>query len=60
VEAKGAGGHPVHHTLLENGVVIVEGLNLSEVEPGDYTFACLPLRITGGDGGPARAVLIED
>jgi arylformamidase len=59
VEAKGAGGHPVHHTLLENGVVIVEGLNLSEVEPGDYTFACLPLRITDGDGGPARAMLVE-
>jgi arylformamidase len=60
VETKGASGHPVHHTLLENGVIIVEGLDLSRVEPGDHTFACLPLRITGGDGGPARAVLIQD
>jgi arylformamidase len=59
VERKGAAGHPVHHILLENGVVIVEGLNLSEVEPGEYTLACLPLKIVDGDGGPARAVLIE-
>ena len=59
VEQKGAEGHPVHHILLENGVVIMEGLNLGEVEPGGYTLACLPLRIVDGDGGPARAVLIE-
>jgi arylformamidase len=59
VEAKGAEGHPVHHTLLENGVVIVEGLNLGDVEPGRYTLACFPLRIIDGDGGPARAILIR-
>jgi arylformamidase len=59
VEQKGAEGHPVHHTLLENGVIIVEGLNLSEVEPGQYTLMCLPLRIRDGDGGPARALLLE-
>lgn len=59
VEQKGAKGHPVHHTLLGSGVVIVEGLNLGDVEPGPYTLACLPLRIVDGDGGPARAVLIE-
>ena len=60
VELAGAEGHPVHHMLLENGTIIVEGLDLSNAEPGRYTFACLPLRITGGDGGPARAALIED
>lgn len=60
VEQKGAEGHPVHHILLENGVVIVEGLNLGDVEPGTYTLACLPLRIVDGDGGPARALLIAD
>jgi arylformamidase len=59
VEAKGAEGHPVHTTLLENGVIIVEGLDLSSVEPGSYTFACLPLRIADGDGSPARAMLVE-
>jgi arylformamidase len=60
VEQKGAPGHPVHHILLENGVVIVEGLDLGEVEPGPYTLACLPLKLLDGDGGPARAMLIAD
>jgi arylformamidase len=40
-------------------VVIVEGLNLGGVEPGEYTLVCLPLRLVSGDGGPARAILIE-
>ncbi len=59
VEQKGAPGHPAHHALLENGVVIVEGLNLGDVEPGRYTLVCMPLRIVDGDGGPARAMLIR-
>jgi arylformamidase len=59
VEKDGPPDFPVHHILLENGVIIVEGLNLAAVEPGNYAFACLPLLVTGGDGGPARAVLIE-
>lgn len=58
IEARGAPGHPTHKTLLEAGVVIVEGLDLSAVEPGNYQLACLPLRIEGGDGAPARAILI--
>ncbi|MBI4261551.1 MAG: cyclase family protein, partial [Actinobacteria bacterium] len=57
VEARGTEGHPVHHMLLERGVAIVEGLDLSAVDPGPYVLACLPLRIADGDGGPARAVL---
>lgn len=59
VEMRGAEGHPAHVELLANGVVIVEGLNLGEVAPGEYTIAVLPLMIVDGDGGPARAVLIE-
>jgi arylformamidase len=59
VERKGAQGHPVHTTLLSNGVVIVEGLDLGHAEPGQYTLACLPLKVVDGDGGPARAVLIS-
>jgi arylformamidase len=59
VEAKGAEGHPTHHALLENGVVIIEGLNMGDVDPGNYTLSCMPLRIVDGDGGPARAILIE-
>lgn len=49
----------VHHLLLEAGVVIVEGLNLSTVEPGDYQLLALPLKIVGAEGSPVRAVLIE-
>lgn len=59
IEARGAPGHPTHTTLLKAGVVILEGLNLAEVEPGAYELICLPLRIQGGDGAPARAVLVE-
>lgn len=60
VEARGAPGHPTHVELLSNGVVIVEGLDLRSVEPNrTYTLAVLPLRIVDGDGGPARAILIE-
>jgi arylformamidase len=50
--------YPVHRVLLGAGVVIVEGLNLAAVAAGSYHFVCLPLPITGGDGAPARAVLI--
>jgi len=51
--------HRTHLTLLSNRVIIVEGLNLSEVPPGDYELICLPLRIAAGagDGAPARVVL---
>ena len=50
--------YPVHRILLGVNVVIVEGLDLSAVAPGSYQLVCLPLRIVGGDGAPARAVLI--
>jgi arylformamidase len=48
-----------HRTLLEAGVVIVEGLDLREVNPGSYQLVCLPLKLAGSEGAPARAVLIE-
>ena len=47
-------GAPAHRALLSQGVVIIEGLNLAEAEPGMYEMYCLPLRIVGGDGAPAR------
>lgn len=47
-----------HCRLLEAGVVIVEGLNLAAVAPGEYHFICLPLKLVGSDGAPARAVLV--
>jgi arylformamidase len=59
IERKGAPGHPTHVTLLKAGVIILEGLDLSSVEPGQYTLMCLPLKIVGGDGAPARAFLAQ-
>ena len=50
-------GAPAHHALLSRNVSIIEGLNLSAVEPGMYEVYCLPLPIVGGDGAPARVVL---
>ena len=50
-------GAPAHHALLGSGVIIIEGLNLSDADPGQYEMYCLPLRIAGGDGAPARVVL---
>lgn len=57
IEAKGSAGHLVHKTLLKKNIVIVEGLNLRAVKSGSYQGAVLPLKIVGGDGAPARAVL---
>jgi arylformamidase len=52
-----AGSPETHRTLLSAGVVILEGLNLAGVSQGRYEFLCLPLKILGGDGAPARALL---
>jgi len=51
------GGSYVHKTLLSGGIWIIEGLNLSNVTPGNYDLICLPLSIVGGDGAPARAII---
>jgi arylformamidase len=48
-----------HHTLLGADLVILEGLLLTEVEPGEYFLVCLPLKLAGSDGSPARAILIR-
>jgi len=49
-----------HSILLDAGVVIVEGLNLQNIKPGAYQLICLPLKLSGSDGAPARVVLIEN
>ena len=59
IEREGSNGFPVHRHLLKNNVVILEGIQLTHVPPGVYTLVCLPLSIQNGDGGPARAILIE-
>ena len=50
---------PTHRVLLQAGVVIVEGLNLSNIMRGFYDLYCLPLKIADSDGAPARAILIQ-
>jgi arylformamidase len=50
-------GAPAHHILLGAGIIVIEGLNLRDVEPGVYEMFCLPLPAVGSDGAPARVVL---
>src|SRR3954469_4269393 len=59
IEQFHSGHHRTHKTLLGAGVVIVEGLQLSDPKAGRYELICLPLRLTGLDGAPARVVLRE-
>ena len=54
------GGIEAHRTLLRAGVVPLEGLDLRGVEPGPYRLVCLPLKLVGADGAPARTVLVRD
>ncbi|MEO7457429.1 MAG: cyclase family protein [Gemmatimonadaceae bacterium] len=57
VEQFHSGHHMTHRTLLEAGVIIVEGLVLAEPAAGDYELLCLPVKFLGLDGAPCRAVL---
>lgn len=59
VDYLSVGDEAAHHALLGAGVVPVEGLDLRGVEPGPYELVCLPLRVVGADGAPARAILIK-
>jgi arylformamidase len=58
VEQFHSGHHRTHRTLLERGIIIVEGLDLSIPPMGPYELRVLPLRLAGLDGAPARAVLV--
>lgn len=57
IEAFNARDMAVHRILLEKGIVILEGLDLSQVPEGRYQLICLPLKVRHGDGAPARVVL---
>jgi arylformamidase len=50
---------PTHRALLGAGVIVVEGLDLSAISPGSYGLYCLPLKLVGSDGAPARVILTE-
>lgn len=57
IEAFGNPLFPVHKILLSRNVAIIEGLDLSGVGAGPYELQCLPIKLMGADGAPARAVL---
>ncbi|HHT9150162.1 MAG TPA: cyclase family protein [Candidatus Wujingus californicus] len=57
IEKYGNKGADTHHTLLKNGIVVIEGLDLGEIEAGNYELIALPLKIKDCDGSPARVIL---
>lgn len=59
VDPYGSKDFPAHKTLLYNGVCIIECINLENVEPGEYFLMCLPLKLKGTDGAPARVMLLK-
>ena len=59
IEKYGSVDHEVHEVLLGNNIIVLEGLDLSNVPEGNYHLTCLPLKILGSDGAPARAVLSD-
>ena len=58
IKARGSSDNCPHIALLERGIPIVEGIDLSLVAAGDYELCCLPLRLIGVEGAPARAILV--
>lgn len=52
------GDGEVHRILLNSGIPVIEGVNLSGVVPGEYQLICLPLKLKDGDGAPVRALLV--
>jgi arylformamidase len=60
IDAFAAAGLPSHRIFIDKGIVILEGIRLNGVAPGEYTLICLPLKIPGADGSPGRAVLYRD
>lgn len=51
---------PTHEILLKANMVVIEGLDLSGILPGEYTLYCLPLKLLNSDGAPARVILVEE
>jgi arylformamidase len=59
IEQFGSKTFEVHKLLLGRGILIIEGLDLSEIAAGPYLLSCLPLKLEHVDGAPARAVLMR-
>ena len=58
IDAPGDADLPVHRALLANDVVVVESLNLMQVSEGHYQLVCLPMKVGGSEGAPARVILL--
>lgn len=59
VEGQSVGDRAVHRILLENEVAVLEGANLQHVPAGEYTLFAAPMLLSGCDGAPVRAVLVD-
>jgi len=59
IKQRGGADNRPHTSLLENNIVIVEGVDLSKVEAGEYFLVCLPLKFTNIDGATSRALLLR-
>jgi arylformamidase len=59
IEAFRSPSKDVHTTLLDKEVVIIEGLDLRAVPPGEYFMVCAPIPVVGADGAPARVFLMD-
>jgi arylformamidase len=57
IDRYGDESYPAHRILLQGQVILIEGLNLADVEEGDYEMSCLPLPLKGLDAAPARVIL---
>jgi arylformamidase len=57
VDALNSPDLPAHKTLFGAGITILESARLDDLSPGDYNLVCLPLKLAGADGSPARAIL---
>jgi arylformamidase len=60
IKQRGSPDNTPHTALLGHNIPILEGLNLSDAAPGEYTLCAFPLAFTGIDGAPARAILLSN
>jgi arylformamidase len=60
IDRYGSEHHPAHLVLLPKDVVVLEGLNLSEIVPGRYQMVALPLNLQHADGAPTRVILMDE
>lgn len=59
VKQRGSSDQRPHTSLLSKNIPIIEGINLKEVQEGEYTLICLPLKFVGIEGAPVRAILLS-